>query len=304
MKTDTLGLGLYDADRQVIDYRLAIEDGVRVPPFEGPADGESISAWVLRNCKSVRIGDFETEYQNYVATRPPSFGNPHKKSRSGLFVPLEAEGRVLGILSVQSYQQGAYTERDLAALRTLGTSISVAVENARLFEKVNRLATVDALTGAATRRYLFERTEQEFQRFLREGIPLALVMVDLDHFKELNDNWGHQVGDRVLADFGALCLAKKRPHDLFGRYGGEEFALLLSGSDAEGALTTAHRLCQGVRDLDLRSTDDQPIRLTASFGVTVFDPADREIIRVFGRADEALYRAKSGGRDRVEVRMP
>jgi diguanylate cyclase (GGDEF)-like protein len=304
MKTDTLGLGLYDADREVIDYRLAIEDGVRVPPFEGRADGESISAWVLRNRKAVRIGNFEDEYRNYVTQRPPSFGNPHKRSHSGLFVPLVAEGRVLGILSVQSYQQNAYSDRDLAALRTLGASISVAVENARLFEKVNRLATVDSLTGAATRRYLFDRAEEEFQRFLRDGVPLALVMVDLDHFKELNDNWGHQVGDRVLTDFGALCLAQKRPHDLFGRYGGEEFALLLSGSDGEGAVTTAHRLCQGVRDLDLRSSDNQPIRLTASFGVTVFHPSDREIIRVFGRADEALYRAKSGGRDRVEVELP
>jgi diguanylate cyclase (GGDEF)-like protein len=301
MKTDTLGLGLYDPVREVIDYRLAIEGGVRLKPFEGPAAGDSISAWVLRHRKAVLIGDFEGEYRNYVPQRPPSFGNPDRHSRSGMFVPLLAEGRILGILSVQSYQLRAYSDRDLEALRTLGASISVAVENARLFEKVNRLATIDSLTGAATRRYLFDRAEEEFQRFLRDGVPLALIMVDLDHFKELNDSWGHQVGDQVLADFGALCLAQKRPHDLFGRYGGEEFALILAGSTLEGALATAHRLCQGVRDLDLRSADGQPIRLTASFGVTVFDPNDREIIRVFGRADEALYRAKTTGRDRVEV---
>jgi len=127
-------------------------------------------------------------------------------------------------------------------------------------------------------------------------------MIDLDHFKELNDTWGHGAGDRVLAEFGALCLEHKRPHDVFGRYGGEEFALILSGTSLEGAVKSAERLCSHVREMGLTAPDGQPLRLTGSFGVTAFGPGDTEVTRVFNRADEALYEAKQAGRDRVAVR--
>jgi len=299
MQADTFGLGLYLEDRDVIDFRLFIENGHRITPFETSAQAATFSGWCLRHRQDLKLDDAEAEFGRYLPAMPPRFGREARHSRSCLYTPLMAEGRVLGVLSAQSYQARAYSDRDMATLKTLGASISVAVQNARLFEQVRTLATVDSLTGASTRRFLFERTEAEFQRFRRDGVPLALVMIDLDHFKVLNDSWGHAVGDRALAAFGALCLAHKRPHDLFGRYGGEEFALVLSGTNLEGAQRSAERLCRAVRGLEVRTEEGQRLPISASFGVTVFDPADTEITRVFGRADEALYAAKAAGRNRV-----
>lgn len=302
MRADGFGLGLYDEVRGIIDYQLFLEEGQRIKPFEAPVAGGTFSGWCLRHRQDLLISDVDLEFSQYVPALPVRIDTNGKRTRSGLYIPLLAEGMVLGVLSVQSYQTNAYSERDRGTLKTLGASIAIAIQNARLFDQVRRLATVDSLTGAATRRYLFERAEEEFGRFQREKTPMALVMVDLDHFKVLNDTWGHAVGDRVLAEFGALCLAQKRPHDLFGRYGGEEFALLLSGTTVEGAVKTAERLRTLVRDLALTAPEGEPIRLTASFGVTGFDPADEGLSRVFSRADEALYEAKLGGRDRVVTR--
>lgn len=302
-RAETFGLGLYDPDRALIDYRLFIEDGVRIPPFEASSEAETFSAWCVRHRKDILVGDVDHEYQRYVPTLLRHFGDQTRHSQSCMYTPLLAEGLVVGVLSAQSYQRHAYDQRDLATFKTLAASIAVAVQNARLFEKVTQLATTDSLTGASTRRHLFERTEEEFQRFLRDGSPLALVMIDLDHFKELNDSWGHAVGDTALARFGALCLAHKRPHDLFGRYGGEEFALVLGGTTIEGAVKLAQRLCHEIGKLAIQTSAGEPVRLTASFGVTVFDARDKEITRVFGRADEALYEAKMAGRNRVEVRL-
>lgn len=303
MQADGFGLGLYDEQKHTIDYQLFVEEGRRIPPFVAPVGEQSFSGWCLRHRQPILMSDVENDYARYIPSLPARIGTNGKRTRSCLYTPLEAEGKVLGVLSAQSYQLGAYGDRDLATLKTLGASIAIAIQNARLFDQITRMATVDPLTGAATRGHLFDRAEQEFQRFLRSGIPLALVMIDLDRFKELNDTWGHAAGDRVLAEFGALCLGHKRPHDVFGRYGGEEFALILSGTSLDGAVKSAERLCSSVREMALTTPDGQPLSLTASFGVTDFGPGDAEVTRVFGRADEALYEAKQSGRDRVAVRL-
>ncbi len=304
MEAEIFGLGLYLEEKGIFDYRLFIEEGKRIPAFEVSINAPTFSAWCIRNRQDILINDIEREYGKYLSEKPRKFGSSPRSSKSGLYTPLMAEGKVLGILSAQTFHTHAYTDRDLATLKTLAASISVAVQNAKLFAQVHQMATVDSLTGAATRRYLFDRTEVEFQRFRREGSSLALVMIDLDHFKNLNDSWGHEVGDKVLSAFGTLCMSHKRPHDLFGRYGGEEFALVLSGTTMIGAKRYAERLCSQVRTLEVATPGGEAIRFTASFGVTVFDLADEEVTKVFSRADTALYAAKQAGRNQVATKAP
>jgi diguanylate cyclase (GGDEF)-like protein len=248
--------------------------------------------------QSLMMGDSTLEYRSYLPELPQSHGTENRH-RSLLFVPMIMNEEVIGLISAQSRTPYAYTERDLATLMTLAASVSVAVQNARLYASVLTAARVDELTGAMTRRYFFERAGVEFQRSQRELAPLSVIMVDLDRFKLLNDKWGHALGDQVLRAFGALAQSHKRPHDLFGRYGGEEFALVLPGADHEGAMRVAQYLCQATEALALRC-HDQPVHVTASFGVATRAQDDTRIDALLARADSALYRAKAEGRNRVE----
>jgi diguanylate cyclase (GGDEF)-like protein len=164
--------------------------------------------------------------------------------------------------------------------------------NARLSE----LASHDELTGLYNRRGLFELAQREFARARRTGRSLALVMADLDHFKEVNDRYGHLAGDEVLKRCAAAHAKLARASDLCGRFGGEEFLLLAPETDLDGAKALAERIRQSLRELGRGG-----IAVTASFGVTVMGEVDRSFDDVLKRADDALYRAKQAGRDRVVV---
>jgi len=179
-------------------------------------------------------------------------------------------------------------------------------------EQLTRLATTDALTGLANRRRLLAEMDKELSRADRSGRPLSVLMIDLDHFKDINDRCGHAVGDAVLVAVAARCLARLRAIDLCGRIGGEEFVVLLPEADAEGALTTAERLCADLAETPI-DTACGPLGVTISIGVATHRPrspqAD-ETVRddVIGRtqtllqrADDALYRAKASGRNCVRV---
>ncbi|MGD9952464.1 MAG: diguanylate cyclase [Burkholderiales bacterium] len=167
-------------------------------------------------------------------------------------------------------------------------------ELTRANERLAELATHDDLTGLYNRRGLFELAQREFARARRTGRGLALVMADLDHFKEVNDRHGHLAGDRILKRCAAAHARLARASDLCGRFGGEEFLLLAPETDLEGAVALAERVRHSLREMD-----EDGIRVTASFGVTVLAESDRSLDDLLKRADDALYRAKSGGRDRV-----
>lgn len=166
-------------------------------------------------------------------------------------------------------------------------------------ENLRRLATTDALTGAANRGAFLEAAERETERARRFGTPLALVLLDLDRFKPVNDTFGHPFGDAVLAEVSRRLQETLRDSDVLGRLGGEEFAVLLPMTDAAAAAETATRLASSVRDVPI-SEGLHAVTVTASFGVAAIDPA-LGFDAARRRADRALYAAKRLGRDRVEV---
>lgn len=181
-----------------------------------------------------------------------------------------------------------------------GTGVGITMmAHERLREELERQAWHDSLTGALTRRAFFDVAERTRHRCVRSGDSYALVMLDLDHFKEWNDRHGHQAGDRFLeAVAGALRLAL-RPGDVVGRYGGEEFVVLLPGAPLEGAARAAERLRGAVACLEAGPRPGD--RGTASLGVAASRAPGEALDAVLKRADAALYRAKSAGRDRVEL---
>ena len=164
------------------------------------------------------------------------------------------------------------------------------------------LATIDSLTGLVNRRAFFERTDSARLLATRLRSPISLMMIDIDHFKRLNDRFGHATGDEALCVFAATARQALRDHDIMGRLGGEEFALVLPGTDMEGALQAAERLRSAIAAAVLPTSGNQ-YSMTVSIGVVVIDP-NEHINSALARADHALYAAKSAGRDRVEIGEP
>lgn len=215
-----------------------------------------------------------------------------------LILPLVAAGERFGTLELVG---DSFTREQRMDAASLAAHAVVALENARLHRMVERQALVDGLTGLANRRAAAEALRAEAARASRLQTPLAVVLADLDGFKDVNDEYGHAVGDEVLRAFADVLRQTLRESDVAGRWGGEEFLLLLPGADEEGAIRLAERIRAVLAG---RSIPGAPgLRITASFGVAESDGecGGDELVAA---ADSALYRAKRAGRDRVERAVP
>jgi diguanylate cyclase (GGDEF)-like protein len=212
-------------------------------------------------------------------------------------LPLLFEENLLGILWVWGK---SLTRSDLPVLSIFAKQISNSLERARLFEEVQSLALTDPLTGLHNRRSAFELGRIEFSRARRMKRPFSCMMLDLDHFKRINDDFGHQSGDQVLQDFAYRCLQSVREGDLVGRYGGEEVIILLPETDREMALRVAERLGAAVAE-NLFETIGGEVCVTVSIGVAELDENTPHFEALIARADQALYIAKHKGRNRVAV---
>lgn len=166
---------------------------------------------------------------------------------------------------------------------------------------LEQLSTTDPLTGLRNRRYLTEVLSVEFLRAKRYRMPLSVVMADIDHFKAVNDRHGHAAGDAVLEAVGGILRRRLRGSDHGGRYGGEEFLMVLANSEAEGAATFAERLRQEVEATELGGESGSAISVTLSLGIATLSPAHQTPGDLVSDADEAMYRAKQAGRNRIEA---
>lgn len=187
-----------------------------------------------------------------------------------------------------------------ADLQRLNEALRKEIERREQLEKeLRRIASMDELTGTHTRRHLLELGEHEQRRRARHGHSMAILMMDLDHFKQINDRYGHAAGDQMLRDFGFLLRSSLRKGDIAGRFGGEEFLAILPETDLETARLIAERLCARVRE-NQTLWNEHALAVTVSVGVVVLSGAEA-LERAIGRADRALYAAKDAGRDRVVV---
>jgi diguanylate cyclase (GGDEF)-like protein/PAS domain S-box-containing protein len=218
--------------------------------------------------------------------------------RSAIVAPLILNDQVLGALSLESSQTTAFANADLDLLASFAATASAAIRNAQLHAKVQKLAITDALTGLYNRRGFFELGPREIERALRFGRPLTAIMLDIDHFKVVNDTYGHSVGDQVLSNVATLCSSNIRKVDILGRYGGDEFSLLLPETDTFTANSVAERLRAIIEESGVM-VDASLVKVTISLGVTRATADIEDLEALLRRADKALYAAKQGGRNRV-----
>lgn len=223
-----------------------------------------------------------------------------KKSRYTYFIVLTTKAEKQDV--IEGLQAGAddflikpFDQNELRYRLKIGERII------RLEHRILELANTDALTGMLNRRAFMERVEHEIQRSLRENTSFALIMVDIDYFKKINDRFGHQAGDLVLQKFSERLTESSRPYDIVARYGGEEFIVCVPGADGFEAELIAKRLRQKVEEMKIILPDySRGVRITASFGTTsLLLESDDCLSLIIKRADEALYRAKAQGRNCV-----
>lgn len=228
-------------------------------------------------------------------------GNP---VQSWLGTPVIAHGKVIALFSLDKLERGFYTEKHAQKLKMFASHAALVLENARLYQEVQRLAITDALTGLYNRRFFFERAVQELDRSRRYHHPLAMIMMDLDHFKKVNDKFGHPAGDIVLATIAQIARKQLRQSDIAARFGGEEFIFLLPETNPQQAVHIAERLRLSIAECSI-PYEGTMISVTASFGVSGLKcdefckDVERMIEKIIALSDEALYHAKQSGRNTV-----
>jgi diguanylate cyclase (GGDEF)-like protein len=214
-----------------------------------------------------------------------------------LRLPLAFEDNLLGILWI--WGKGL-TRADLPIMSIFAKQIGGSLERARLFQEVQSLALTDHLTGLQNRRSLFELGRVEFSRAHRANRPFCCMMLDVDHFKHINDNYGHPIGDQVLQEFAVRCRDSVREADLLGRYGGEELIVLMPETDMETALHVAERLRLSIEKEPIK-VPNREIAVTVSVGVATKDDNTTDLETLIARADQAMYIAKHKGRNCVAI---
>jgi len=320
MDASYLGISLYDKKSKIISYPMFISDGKR-QIFEDASidDVNSLSAWCIRNKKEIFINDYLNEYTTYK--EDPMEHRHGKLAQSILFVPLEVEGKIIGSITAQSTNRNAYTSHNLDMLKTLAAYTAIAIRNGQesdhleleikqrkqaqkelesLNKQLSEMSYMDALTKIPNRRHFVDALNRELHRSIREQEPISVILIDLDKFKEYNDNYGHTAGDTCLETVaGILVGSLKRKTDFVARYGGDEFVAVLPNTDLEGARLVANAMRDNVElaELEHAYSPVSPL-VSITLGISSSVPTeDMTLERIVQLADQALYTAKDMGRN-------
>ncbi|MBL8953166.1 MAG: diguanylate cyclase [Myxococcaceae bacterium] len=258
------------------------------------AVGEGICGKVAQTRKSVYVSDLETDTMFRVR------GGAGARGRGCLLsVPMMIRGSLLGVLNFERPEKAGISAEEIELCQAVADQAAMAVQNARLHEQTVELSITDPLTGVPNRRHLFTTLEAEINRANRFGTQLSILMIDIDHFKKLNDSAGHSAGDEVLREVCSLMRRMVRRVDTLARYGGEEFVVVLPQVTRNEALEVAEKLRRAVEEAPVPHREVQPTgKVTISVGVSNLPVDATEQARLVDCADAALYASKRGGRNR------
>jgi len=292
---DTFFIGFLEGDK--INFELFYDDGEYFNGTNAPSKG-TLSGWVINNQKELFLPDMREEIQldgieNFVIGK-------EETSLSWIGVPLKAEN-ITGVLVLASYTANAFDRADLELLVNLGQHVTLALDNTIRHAQVEKQARLDSLTNVYNHGYFLKNLAKQAEYASKENMPLSLIMLDVDHFKQYNDSYGHLVGDRVLQGLCAAIQHHIKQTDAVGRWGGEEFIISLPGADGGQAFQIAKRISETLGNLRVEDRDQKDVPIpTISQGIAVYPNEANEIYRLIDIADRRLYIAKERGRNQIE----
>lgn len=296
INADTYFLGITQDDKTV-KVELIFDDGQYFPPSTKPIEG-SLSGWVIQNKRSLFIPDMRNDI-DVEGIKTVSIGK-NETNLSWMGVPMHA-GHISGVISVGSYTPNRFDRTDFDLLENLAQHAALALDNAFHHAEVEAQSHTDSLTSAYNHNHIVEILNREAEHSRLDHIPLSLIMLDVDHFKQYNDNYGHMMGDRVLILLTEAIRTHINATDSIGRWGGEEFAVVLPSTSGPKALIVAERIQQTMNNLSIQDRDGKDLPVpTVSQGIAVFPDEIDDINRLIDLADQRLYIAKERGRNQVE----
>jgi len=295
-------VALYLPETHQMDIRILYDEGKRFPPAIVDAN-EGLSSWIVENKEPLLIHDLRKEIDS-LSMRPVLVGEK-KLSRSWLGVPLLTENNLIGLLAVASYKPYMFDNTDKLLMEQIGQQAVLSIQNARHYEEVTRQAKLDSLTGVSNHNHFIEILYQEAEISLSTQSPLSLIMLDIDHFKLYNDTYGHTIGDQVLRLTVQAVESHIKKTDTVGRWGGEEFGVILPNATTTQANMVANRIRRTLSELPLFNVEGNTIpKPTISQGIATIPEHTSDVDELVVIADRALYRAKARGRDQVAVGIP
>jgi diguanylate cyclase (GGDEF)-like protein len=272
--------------------QLRVARGIENPNPELLSRGNVFNFWAVKYGRPLLVSPSGNEHANAFLQA--------MKSRSALIVPLFVSNRVMGSLQLFSSEESGFTDEDARLLWVLSLVAESLLTRDYANDGLIRMAFTDYLTGLKTRGYFEQQLELELKRSERKKTHFALMMIDIDFFKSLNDHYGHHAGDQVLRDLSSILMRDMREVDTVARYGGEEFVIILPEINGTGARLVAERLRRAVENAKFFAGSPSAIeRLSISIGIAVFDQDAQFRRELIENADAALYYAKAHGRNRV-----
>jgi diguanylate cyclase (GGDEF)-like protein len=258
--------------------------------------GEGIAGWVAQKGAPLAVPDVDKDSRfSSKVDRYSRF-----KTKSVMCAPIVSKGRTIGVLEVINKRNGgSFTEVDLNILLKLVNQAALAVERLLLHQKLEELVVTDDLTNLFNTRHLNRSIENEVQRSMRYSTAVSLIFMDLDYFKDINDNYGHLVGSKVLVEVGQILINQLRSIDTVARYGGDEFVIVLPQTMLKNAMVIAERMRKALASHTFLKSEGYSLRLSASFGVASYPESAKSKEDLIKLADESMYSVKKRARNGV-----
>ena len=296
-RPDTWSLLMVDEQKDELYFAIAVGDAAETLKTVRLKVGEGIAGWVARNGESLIVPDVYND---------PRFSKridemTKWKTRSIICVPLQSKHRVLGVIQLINCAMESFGEQEMFFLHALCDYAAIAIDNARAVEKIQELTITDDCTGLYNARHLYKTLEAEVYRSARFGYEFSVIFMDLDHFKLVNDTYGHLVGSKLLQEIGFKVKSQLRLIDYAFRYGGDEFVILLPQTEKNSALVVAKRLQEMMRRSQYLTDDGLNLSVRCSMGLATYPEDAKSSHEIIRQADEMMYMVKNSSRDNIAV---